>query len=226
MRDAGHDDSAAPFLTPRQQTVLRFIRSFFRARGYGPAYREIASDAGLKSTSSVSYQVAQLEKKGYVTHDPRRPRTVVPADHAFPDGDPGVSEFAEQRVVTMPLVGQIAAGHGTIIYESVEDTLAVSERLVGKGDLMALRVTGESMVDAGIADGDLVVVRRQPDAENGAIVAAMIENETSLDYEATVKTLKRINGHLWLIPHNPAFDPFMADTAQIIGKVVSVMRRL
>jgi repressor LexA len=126
----------------------------------------------------------------------------------------------------MSLIGSISAGYGTIAYESVEDTLTVSEQLVGSGDLMALRVTGESMINAGIAPGDIVVVRRQPDARNGEIVAALVESETTHDYEATVKTLKRIEGHLWLIPHNPAFDPFLADNAQIIGKVVSVLRRL
>jgi repressor LexA len=223
---ADRDDSDGPFLSARQRTVLRFIAGFFRSNGYGPTHREIAGASGLASTSSVAYQVGQLVKKGCVTHDPRRPRTIVPVDHTFPAAGPEASGAADQRLTTMRLIGSISAGYGTIAYESVEDTLTVSEQLVGSGDLMALRVTGESMINAGIAHGDIVVVRRQPDARNGEIVAALVESETTHDYEATVKTLKRIEGHLWLIPHNPAFDPFLADNAQIIGKVVSVLRRL
>lgn len=219
-------DESGPFLTPRQRRILQFVRDFYRDHGYGPAYREIAEAVGLASTSSVAYQVRQLEKKGCLTRDPRRPHTVLPADYALPWADRGTGDLVEQRLTTVPLVGSISAGYGTIAHEAVEDTLTLSERLVGKGDLMALRVTGESMINAGIAHGDLVVVRRQPDAKNGEIVAALIESELTLDWEATVKTLKRIDGHLWLIPHNPVFDPFIADNAQIIGKVVSVLRRL
>jgi repressor LexA len=223
---ADQDDSDGPFLSGRQRRVLGFIADFFRSNGYGPTHREIAGASGLASTSSVAYQVGQLVKKGCVTHDPRRPRTIVPVDHAFPAAGPEAGGATDQRLATVPLIGSISAGYGTIAYECVEDTLTVSEQLVGGGDLMAFRVTGESMIDAGIADGDLVVARRQRDAQNGEIVAALVESETTRDYEATVKTLKRIDGHLWLIPHNPAFDPFMADNAQIIGKVVSVLRRL
>ena len=108
--------------------------------------------------------------------------------------------------------------------ESVEDIIPLPKQLVGDGDLIMLRVVGESMIDAAIADGDWVVVRRETDIENGDIVAAMIESDTSGDREATVKTFKRVDGHVWLIPHNPAFTPLMADNAEIVGKVVSVLR--
>jgi repressor LexA len=126
----------------------------------------------------------------------------------------------------VPLVGRIAAGRPIFADESVEAVIPLPRELVGDGNLIMLRVAGESMIDAAIADGDWVVVRRESDVENGDIVAAMLVSETSSDGEATVKTFKKVNGHVWLIPHNPAYSPIMADKARIIGKVVSVLRRL
>ena len=126
----------------------------------------------------------------------------------------------------MPLVGRIAAGGPILADESVEDVISLPKQLVGEGNLIMLRVVGESMVNAAITDGDWVVVRRESDIENGDIVAAMIESETSGDHEATVKTFKKVDGHVWLIPHNPAYAPILGDKAKIIGKVVSVLRRL
>jgi repressor LexA len=129
-------------------------------------------------------------------------------------------------MTSVPLVGRIAAGGPILVDESVEDVIPLPKQLVGEGDLIMLRVVGESMIDAAIADGDWVVVRRESDIENGDIVAAMLESDTSSDREATVKTFKRIDGHVWLIPHNPAYSPILADEAEIVGKVVSVLRRL
>ena len=126
----------------------------------------------------------------------------------------------------MPLVGSIAAGRPIISNESVEEIIPLPKQLVGEGDLIMLRVDGESMINAAIADGDWVVVRRESDVENGDIVAAMLVSDTSGDSEATVKTFKKVDGHIWLIPHNPAYSPMMADDARIIGKVVTVLRRL
>jgi repressor LexA len=126
----------------------------------------------------------------------------------------------------VPLVGRIAAGVPIISDESVEEIIPLPKQLVGEGDLIMLRVAGESMINAAIADGDWVVVRRESDVENGDIVAAMVESDTSGDSEATVKTFKKVDGHVWLIPHNPAYSPMMADNATIIGKVVTVLRRL
>jgi len=129
-------------------------------------------------------------------------------------------------MASVPMVGRIAAGRPILVDESVEDVMPLPRQLVGGGDLIMLTVVGESMINAAIADGDWVVVRRESDIENGDIVAAMVESETSSDREATVKTFKKIDGHVWLIPHNPAYSPIMADDAVIIGKVVSVLRRL
>ncbi len=126
----------------------------------------------------------------------------------------------------VPVVGRIAAGVPILADETSDDVIALPKLLTGEGSLIALRVAGDSMIDAAITDGDWVVVRRQPDADNGDIVAAMIESDASADREATVKTLKRADGHTWLIPHNPMYTPILADGAEIIGKVVSVLRRL
>ena len=127
----------------------------------------------------------------------------------------------------VPLVGRIAAGVPVLADELLEDVVPLPRMLVGSGEgLIMLKVAGDSMVGAAIADGDWVVVHRQPDADNGDIVAAMLESETSTDGEATVKTLKKADGHVWLIPHNPVYSPILADNATIIGKVVSVLRRL
>ncbi len=126
----------------------------------------------------------------------------------------------------VPLVGRIAAGGPILADELLEDTLPLPRQLVGEGELMALKVVGDSMIDAAITDGDWVVVRRESDVENGDIVAAMIESRTSADREATVKTFKKTDGHVWLIPHNPAYTPIPGDEAKILGKVVAVLRRI
>jgi repressor LexA len=140
--------------------------------------------------------------------------------------DPGLADLANQGMASVPMVGRIAAGRPILVDESVEDVMPLPRQLVGGGDLIMLTVVGESMINASITDGDWVVVRRESDIENGDIVAAMVESETSSDREATVKTFKKVDGHIWLIPHNPAYSPIMADNADIIGKVVSVLRRL
>ena len=227
-----------PGLSPRQGKIVAVIEDSVRSNGYGPSLREIAEAVGLASTSSVSYQLTTLERKGYLTREAGRPRTAVITGPASREDDPGPPDgpgprlagpgqrLAGPGVASVPLVGRIAAGRPILVDESVEDIIPLPRQLVGEGNLIMLRVVGESMIDAAIADGDWVVVRRETDIENGDIVAAMIESETSADREATVKTFKRVDGHVWLIPHNPAFTPLMADNAEIVGKVVSVLRRL
>jgi repressor LexA len=197
-----------------------------RCNGYGPSLREIAEAVGLASTSSVSYQLSVLAEKGYLTREARRPRTAVLRTAEKRQADAGLDETADQEMAPVPLVGIIAAGHPIISNESVEEIIPLPKQLVGEGDLIMLRVDGESMINAAIADGDWVVVRRESDVENGDIVAAMLVSDTSGDSEATVKTFKKVDGHIWLIPHNPAYSPMMADDARIIGKVVTVLRRL
>jgi repressor LexA len=223
--------SASHDLSARQCKIVQVIEDSVRSNGYVPSLREIAEAVGLASTSSVSYQLSELARKGYLTREAGRPRTSVIRDPGTRQADPGLAgvpgpDMAGQRLARVPRVGRIAAGRPLLVDESVEDIIPLPRQLVGDGNLILLEVVGESMIDAAIADGDWVVVRRETDIENGDIVAAMIESETSNDREATVKTFKKVDGHVWLIPHNPAFTPLMADTAEIIGKLVSVLRRL
>ena len=220
-------------LTWRQRKVLQVIRDSVQKRGYPPSMREIGEAVGLTSTSSVSYQLSTLQKKGYLHRDVGRPRTVevrLPGHPAIrpeqgKDGEAEVPlsdglDIPSQEATYVPLVGRIAAGIPILAEEQVEDVFPLPRQLVGDGTLFLLKVAGDSMINAAIADGDWVVVRQQEDAENGEIVAAMVEGE------ATVKTLKRSDGHVWLMPHNPAYTPILGDDATILGKVVAVLRRV
>ena len=223
----GRDGAGGPRLTSRRRKIIRVIDESVRSRGYPPSLREIGEAVGLASTSSFSHQMQVLKAMGYVNREVGRPRTAtlrLPGQ----DGD-AVPAPGDGRTVEIPLVGRIAAGVPVIadqVAEQAEDVIALPRMLTGEGSLIALRVDGDSMTGAAIADGDWVVVRQQPDAGNGDVVAAMLPAEASADWEATVKTLKKADGHAWLIPHNPAYTPILADTAIIIGKVVSVLRRL
>ena len=219
-------------LTWRQRKVLQVIRESVQRRGYPPSMREIGEAVGLTSTSSVSYQLSTLQKKGYLHRDVGRPRTVEvrlpghPAVRPEPGRDedeagdiPGI-DIASQEAAYVPLLGRIAAGGPILAEQAVEDVFPLPRQLVGEGTLFLLKVAGDSMINAAIADGDWVVIRQQPDANNGDIVAAM------LDGEATVKTFKQSDGHVWLIPHNPAYTPILGDEASILGRVVAVLRRV
>jgi repressor LexA len=210
-------------LTERQRTILDVIRNSVTTRGYPPSIREIGDAVGLTSTSSVAHQLRTLERKGYLRRDPNRPRavdvrgsdeqvTAVATDVAGSDALP-VPTF-------VPVLGRIAAGGPILAEEAVEDVFPLPRELVGEGSLFLLKVVGESMIDAAICDGDWVVIRQQNVAENGDIVAAMI------DGEATVKTFKRTRGQVWLMPHNPVFDPIPGNEAAILGKVVTVIRKI
>jgi repressor LexA len=215
-------------LTPRQRKVLEVIRSAVERKGYPPSMREIGEAVGLTSSSSVSHQLAALERKGWLRRDPNRPRAIEvrspdqgegPASQPMVHDETGIGD-ARPQASYVPLVGRIAAGGPILAEEAIEDVFPLPRRLVGDGTLFLLQVVGESMVDAAICDGDWVVVHQQPVAENGDIVAAMI------DGEATVKTFKRRDGQVWLMPHNPAFEPTPGDGATILGRVTAVLRRL
>jgi repressor LexA len=221
MRRAEPSDPGGRRLTPRRRQIVEVIDDSVRRNGYAPSMREIGEAVGLASTSSVSYQLSVLEQDGYLSREARRPRT---ATLRAPDqaGGPRTSWGLAQ----VPLVGQVAAGVPILADQNIEDVFPLPRQLVGDGDLIMLRVVGDSMVDAAITDGDWVVVRRESDIENGDIVAAMLESDTSADDEATVKTFKKRDGHVWLIPHNPAYVPILGDNATIIGKVVAVLRRI
>jgi repressor LexA len=207
-------------LTQRQRMVLEVIRDSVQRRGYPPSMREIGEAVGLTSTSSVSHQLRTLQRKGYLRRDANRPRAV---EVRGPGGArPVVSEDYPEGPTPayVPLVGRIAAGGPILAEERIEDVFALPRQLVGDGTMFVLQVSGDSMIDAAICDGDWVVVRQQSTADNGDIVAAL------LDTEATVKTFKRTDGQVWLMPHNPAYDPIDGNHASILGKVVAVLRRL
>jgi len=210
-------------LTPRQRDILAVIRSTVEERGYPPSVREIGEAVGLTSPSSVAHQLGVLEKKGLLRRDANRPRALVVADDAASTEAvadvTGIGD-AMPAAAYVPVLGRIAAGGPILAEEAVETILPLPREIVGEGELFLLKVVGDSMVDAAICDGDWVVVRRQPTADNGEIVAAL------LDDEATVKTLQRREGHTWLLPHNPAYSPIDGDHATILGKVVTVIRRV
>ncbi|WP_404392957.1 transcriptional repressor LexA [Humibacillus xanthopallidus] len=231
-------------LTVRQRRVLEVIRNSVDRRGYPPSMREIGDAVGLASPSSVSHQLNALVTKGYLRRDPNRPRALEivspdtsPAelrhrggdviDIASSSADHGSrhdletdSGDARPQAAYVPVLGRIAAGVPITAEEVVDDVFPLPKQLVGEGELFLLKVVGDSMIDAAICDGDWVVVSRSQTAENGEIVAALLDNE------ATVKTFKRKDGHVWLMPHNPAFDPIDGDHATILGKVTAVLRRL
>jgi repressor LexA len=218
--------SGDPGLTPRRREIIRVIEDSVQSRGYPPSLREIGAAVGLASTSSVSHQMSVLAAAGYVSRETGRPRTAVLRGPGGPGPDAEPAGRDDKRMTEVPLVGRIAAGVPILADGAADDVMPLPRLLTGEGSLIALRVAGDSMIGAAIADGDWVVVRRQPDANSGDIVAALLESDVSADREATVKTLKKADGHTWLIPHNPVYTPILADRAEIIGKVVSVLRRL
>lgn len=211
------DPTQVASLTARQQRILSVIRDSLNERGYPPSVREIGEAVGLASPSSVAYQLTALQKKGFLRRDANRPRAV---DVRSADYDGGADGPARPTPALVPLVGRIAAGAPILAEESVEELLPLPRELVGEGSLFSLKVVGDSMIDAAICDGDWVVVRQQPVANNGDIVAAMI------DGEATVKSFKKEDRSIWLVPANEAYDPIPGEEATILGKVVSVLRRL
>jgi SOS regulatory protein LexA len=212
-------DRGTADLTTRQRRILDFIRDWVERYGYPPSVREIGEAVGLVSPSSVAYQLKELERKGFLRRDPNRPRAVdVRPPSELVDDD--ASRTQRPAPAYVPLLGRIAAGGPILAEQAVEDVFPLPRELVGEGEVFMLQVKGDSMREAAICDGDWVVVRRQPTANSGEIVAAM------LDGEATVKTYRRRDGHVWLMPQNPAFDPIPGDDATIMGRVVAVLRRL
>jgi repressor LexA len=232
-------------LTERQQRILQVIRDFSQRRGYAPTMREIGEAAGLTSPGSVSYQLATLQHKGYLRRIAGRPRTIELPLRGEPTVRLEVEDLAgavdppsqDSAYVPVPLYGQISAGPQNLTEHAMEDTWdlpigdtwELPKELVGDGTLFRLRIRGDSMINAAIADGDTVVVRQQSHAENGDIIAAMIGGET------TVKTLQLVNSQVWLMPHNPAYAPIpwpvpredaTIEDATILGKVVAVLRRV
>lgn len=226
-------------LTARQKKILETIQRSVSANGYPPSMREIGDTVGLASLSSVTHQLIQLEKMGYIRRDPKRPRAMeVLTPLSIEDGTvqlTGIEQPDNVRSINgstvsdltsasdtamVPLVGRIAAGGPILADQVVEDVMPLPRQLVGHGELFMLKVSGDSMIDAAICDGDWVVVRRQQSANNGDIVAALLNDE------ATVKTFRQRDGHTWLLPQNTQYEPILGDHATVMGKVVSVMRTL
>ncbi|WP_363326106.1 transcriptional repressor LexA [uncultured Pseudokineococcus sp.] len=234
------DAPAVDGLTARQRKVLECIGEAVERRGYPPSMREIGEAVGLTSPSSVAHQLAALERKGFLRRDPRRPRAIevvvpgsrggaaagepllraVPDEAAADAGAPDETGSGDARPAAtyVPVVGRIAAGGPILAEQAVEDVFPLPRQLVGDGQLFLLKVAGDSMVEAAICDGDWVVVRQQPVAENGEVVAAMI------DGEATVKVFQRRDGHVRLLPRNAAYEPIPGDEAVVLGRVVAVLR--
>jgi len=218
---SGLPDLVSEELTGRQRLILEFIREWVERHGYPPSVREIGEAVGLVSPSSVAYQLKELEKKGYLRRDPNRPRAVdVRMPSELSPEEEEAARAARPTPAYVPVVGRIAAGGPILAEQAIEDVFPLPRELVGEGNLFLLQVKGDSMVEAAICNGDWVVVRQQQTAENGEIVAAMLEGE------ATVKTYRRRGGHVWLMPQNEAFEPIAGDDATILGRVVAVLRRI
>jgi len=212
-------------LTDRKRKILTVIQDAVKDRGFPPTVREIADLVGLASPASVAHQLSALERKGFIKRDPNSPRAIdltmpnksgVAIDGLFG----GIEGEQTPEAAFVPLVGRIAAGGPILAEESIEAIYPLPKEMVGNGELFMLEVVGDSMIDAAICHGDKVVVRKQDDAQNGEIVAAL------LGEEATVKTLKRKDGHVWLMPANPNYEPINGDHAKILGRVVTVMRKI
>jgi len=217
------DDGPGPGLSERQQRILDFIQAYAERHGVSPSFREIGDAVGLKAISAVKYQVGQLEEKGHLARRDRMPRTIVakprrlrsiPPEFDGTPADPGLGDM-----ISMPLFESVAAGTGVDANPDAVDTIRLPRDIVGCGNLFAVKVTGDSMIGADIFDGDCVVVRQQGDAVNGDIVAARFGDR------ATVKTFQRIEGHVWLMPENPSYEPMPGDRCRIMGKVVATLHR-
>jgi len=197
-------------LTTKQQRVLEVIRNWMRERGQPPTVREIGQEIGVASSCTVQRHLDALVRKGFITRDRYKYRSIQLADSPFP-------LFA--RALNVPVLGSIAAGSPILAVENIEDTFPLPADLIGDDEVFMLRVKGDSMIDAGIFDGDLVAVRRQPDAKNGEIVAALLEDE------ATVKRFYREDGYVRLQAENPNYPPILARDVKILGRVILSVRR-
>ena len=226
-------ESDAASLTERQSKIMDAIQQNIAAHGFPPSFREIGELVGLRSTSSVKHQLKALELKGLIRISANKGRAIEVIGHnpvtssaQRQQSEPlgvDVDMYESESIQTshdVPLVGRIAAGTPITAEQHIDDVMRLPERLTGTGNLFMLEVHGDSMIDAAICDGDYVVVREQHDACNGDIVAALLDNE------ATVKTFRNDNGHVWLIPHNPTYSPIDGTNATIMGKVVTVLRKI
>jgi len=215
------DDGSGPVLSERQRRILEFIGAYAERHGVSPSFREIGDAVGLKAISAVSYQVEQLQAKGFLSRRDRMPRTIVAKPRRLrsipPDLDGVLANPDTDNMVGLPLFESVAAGLGLHANPEAVGTIRLPRDLVGHGNVFAVRVAGDSMINANIFDGDCLVVRQQADAINGDIVAALLGDE------GVVKTFRRTENHVWLMPENPGYDPILGDGCRIMGKVVATL---
>jgi len=197
-------------ITPKQQEILEYIKETILKKGYPPAVREICEAVNLKSTSSVHSHLETLERNGYIRRDPTKPRTIEIIDDCF--------NLARREVVNVPLLGTVAAGMPLLAQENIENYFPIPTEMLPDKEVFMLRVKGDSMIEAGIFNGDLIFVEKTVTAENGEIVVAL------LDDSATVKRFYKENGHYRLQPENSSMDPIIVDEVQILGKVFGLFR--
>lgn len=198
-------------LSPRQKAILEFIKTEIRLKGYPPAVREIGEAVGLSSSSTVHGHLAQLEEKGYIRRDPTKPRAIEVLDG---------QQLIKKEMVNVPIIGKVTAGEPILAVENIEDSFPLPMDFVRNENVFILSIRGDSMIEAGILDGDYVLIRQQNDAKNGDIVVALIEDE------ATVKTFYKEKDHFRLQPENPYLEPILVKEVTILGKVIGVFRRL
>jgi repressor LexA len=215
------DDGSGPVLSERQRQILDFIGAYVERHEVSPTFKEIGDAVGLKAISAVKYQVEQLQAKGFLSRRDRMPRTIVAKPRRLrsipPDLDEVLANPDTDDMVGMPLFESVAAGLGVYANPEAVGTIRLPRDMVGHGPVFAVRVVGDSMVGANIFDSDCLVIRQQHDAVNGDIVAALLGDE------AVVKTYRRAENHVWLMPENSSYDPILGDGCRIMGKVVATL---
>ncbi len=199
-------------ITDKQREILEYIKEMILKKGYPPAVREICEAVHLKSTSSVHSHLESLEKNGYIRRDPTKPRTIEILDDDF--------ALTRREVVNVPVIGTVAAGTPILAEQNIEDYLPIPAEMLPNKEVFMLKVKGNSMIEAGIYNGDKVIVAKQPDAENGDKVVALVDDS------ATVKTFYKENGHFRLQPENSSMDPIILDHVEILGKVIGLFRMM
>ena len=220
-------------LKPRQQKILEFMKNEISTKGYPPTVREICAAIGIKSTSTVHKDIETLVSEGYLKKDPSKPRALMVVDPKAKSGHVDAAGSSQEpkgetlpyNVVEVPVVGRVAAGEPIFAEQNIEDSFPLPDRFVNGGNNFMLRVKGESMIEAGIMDGDIVVLRQQDTAENGEIVAAMVPSETMDEGEATLKRIFYEDGRVRLQPENHTMEPIYADDAAVLGKLVALFRQ-
>lgn len=211
-------------LTEREQKILHYMKTQIKSKGYPPTVREMCQSLGIKSTSTAHKDIENLEKKGYIRKDPAKPRAIeiIDVPETF-DENAGSSTGERSDIIDVPIVGRVAAGEPILAEQNIEDSIPVPARFIGQGEHFMLRVKGESMIEAGIHDGDFILIRKQNTANNGDMVVAMVDGFES---EATVKTFYREQNHIRLQPENRTMSPILVNDVKVLGLVKGVFRYL